>query len=217
MSRGYKYLRPISAYSIFHTLLKPKPGESFLDIACGPGLLLKCVNQLSPQVNLHGIDISDEAIRMAKVQIPSATLQQHNAEDLPYENNSFDFVTCIGSLERMLDRQAVLTQIHRVAKDNATICLMVRNAENITWKKLLKPFGLINQNGHQDALTLEDWSSLLGQNNFQITAIYPDHWPYYRLIKTLLPWKKIDTSRILQFRGKLSLAYEFIYLLKKNK
>ena len=213
IKRGYGYLRPQEAYNIFLTLLDPKKDSKHLDVACGLGLLLKALSCNCAEV--HGIDISSEAIRQSKNYCPNAILAEGNAESLPYEDSTFDSVSCIGSIERMIDRPKALKEQLRVAKPNARFCYMVRNSEHITWKYLLNPFGLENKQGHQDAMNLQRWKDLFESNGLRILNIYPDHWPYFRALKIMQPWSKIDTGRIIRFPLKINLAYEFIFLLAK--
>jgi len=212
-TKGFKYLRAVDAYEIFVNLLNPKPGSNHLDVACGLGLMLKAMSKR--EVNLYGIDISNEAIDNCKKYCPEAQVQQGNAENLPYESDFFDSITCIGSIERMLDRPKVLKEQFRVAKSGAKICYMVRNAENFTWKYLQQPFNLYNKKGHQDALNKAKWEDLFLKSGFEIKSVHPDHWPYVKTVKTLWPWSRIDAGKIRKFPFSLELAYEFIYLLEK--
>ena len=211
--RGFNYLRPLEAYEIFVSLLSPTEGSNFLDVACGLGLMLKAMSNAKSVV--HGIDISSEAIRRTKAFCPEAFLIEGNAERIPYEDETFDYVSCIGSLERMINRPKALAEQLRVAKNDARFVYMVRNSENFTWKYFLKPFGLENKQGHQDAMNLDQWKTLFESNGFKIKRILPDHWPYYRLMKLLKPWSKIDTGKIIEFPFNLKVAYEFIFLLEK--
>lgn len=212
-TRSFKYLRPPEAYDLFGTLLAPEPESMHLDVACGPGLMLKTMHNRGAKA--YGVDISVEAVRMAEEYCPSATVAQANAEQLPFDDGMFDSVSCIGSLERMIDRKAALAEMLRVSKDHARICLMVRNSEHFIWKYFIRPAGLANKKGHQDALNLKAWSELFEACNFRIEAIYPDHWPYIRLLRLLRPWKKADASRVRRFPFRLDLAYEFIFVLRK--
>ena len=164
---------------------------------------------------IHGIDLSSEAIKKSKIYCPEAIVREGNAESLPYDDETFDSVSCIGSIERMIDRPKALQEQFRVAKRNARFCYMVRNSEHFIWKYVLNPFSLRNKMGHQDALNLQQWKKLFTSNGFKILNIYPDHWPYYRALKILMPWSKIDTGRILHFPFKISNAYEFIFVLGK--
>jgi SAM-dependent methyltransferase len=211
--KGFKYLRPLDAYKIFRTLLAPTQGTKHLDVACGLGLMLKTLEDT--QAELHGVELSTEAIKVSQEYCSKSTIVEANAENLPYENNTFDSITCIGSLERMLNRDKALSEQFRVAKRGAKVCLMVRNSENFTWKYIWKPLNLYNKKGHQDALNLDQWKSLFCQNGFIIESIYPDHWPYYRFLKFILPWVQIDTSKVRKFAFSIRNAYEFIFVLHK--
>ncbi|MBX2840745.1 MAG: class I SAM-dependent methyltransferase, partial [Flammeovirgaceae bacterium] len=133
--KGFKYLRPVNAYYIFATLLQPKPGSKHLDVACGLGLMLKALEK--NDVKTYGIDLSSEAIKQCKTFCLDAIVEEGNAEKLTFNDETFDSITCIGSLERMLNREKALSEQFRVAKSGAEICYMVRNAENFTWKYLL--------------------------------------------------------------------------------
>ncbi len=208
--RGFQYLRPVQAYEIFKSVLLPGKGKVHLDVGCGPGLLLEVF--LKNGAICHGLDISQEAIELCKRNCPEAVAIEGNAENLPYKDQTFDSISCIGSLERMIDRNRVLMEKRRVLKDSGEVCIMVRNSENITWKYFWKPLGLYNRKGHQDANNLQQWKSLFEQSGFEILRVYPDHWPYYRLIQ----WFKPDYSRIRRFPFSIELAYEFIFHLRKK-
>jgi len=212
--KGYEYLRPQDAYKIFVTILNPHKEGKHLDVACGLGLLLKAMEHHCAEV--YGIDISNTAIKRAKEYCPNAILTQGNAERLPYPDETFDTVSCIGSLERIIDRSQALNEQYRVAKPNARFCYMVRNSEHVTWKYFLRPFRLENKQGHQDALNLKQWKSLFESNGFKILNIYPDHWPYFKAMKCIKPWATVNTSKIKRFPLNLSLAYEFIFFLEKS-
>ena len=211
---GFMYLRPLEAYRIFATIINPKPTSKHLDVACGLGLLLKAISVKTK--NINGIDLSDQAIEIAQEYCPESTLTQGNAENLPYEDETFDSISCIGSLERMLDRKKVLAEQRRVGKKEAQFCYMVRNSEHFLWRYFWKPLGIRNKKGHQDAMNLEEWERLFKSCGFKIVKIYPDHWPYYKIIRALIFWKKHDYSRIIKFPGNIRQAYEFIFLLEKN-
>lgn len=212
--KGYGYLRPQNAYDIFVTLLAPNENTKHLDVACGLGLLLKAMHGQCGEV--HGIDISSVAIKQSKNYCQEAVLTEGNAEDLPYNDESFDSISCIGSLERMINQPQALKEQLRVAKPNARFCYMVRNSEHFIWKYFLHPLRLENKQGHQDAMNLQQWKNLFETNGFKVLNIYPDHWPYYKTIKFLKPWANINTGRIKRFPFNIKLAYEFIFLLAKG-
>lgn len=213
-SHGNWYLRPIAAYKIFLTFLEAKKGSTLLDVACGLGRMIDVCNQL--ELKPSGIDISDVAVKKARLRYIDADIKVGNAEKLPYQDKTFDFVTCLGSLERILDRGKALTEMRRVLTDHGKICLLVRNSESWFWKFIQKPLGFVNKKGHQDAMNLKDWSSLFQDSGFTIIQVYKDQWP-------LMKWKRYLSIGLWNgynkiHRGLIPLryAYEFVFLLEKN-
>lgn len=216
-TKAFGYLRPVEAYPIYMQLLKAKPGEKLLDVACGPGVLLKA--SVRSGVKPHGIDISDVAIDMAKEFVPEADVQVGNAESLPFADGTFDLLTCIGSLERMFDREQVLSEMRRVTKPGARLCLMLRNADAIGWRFWRKLLRRQNHAGHQDAKSMEQWQVLLEQAGFKVEEILMDQWGRQRLRRWLFrfgrhpaPGAKEPVARPLT---SMRNAYEHIFILSR--
>jgi ubiquinone/menaquinone biosynthesis C-methylase UbiE len=115
--KGLRYLRPPRAYPIFVQLLGLTDGQRLLDVACGPGLVLRAAQERG--VTASGVDLSAEAIALAQQLMPGIDAQVGNAEQLPFADATFDGITCLGSLERFLDRDRALTEMVRVAKPTA--------------------------------------------------------------------------------------------------
>lgn len=215
-SRGQLYLRPANAYKVFANIIDAKPGYKYLDVACGMGRMFDVTH--NAELEAYGVDISSVAINYCKEKFPDVQLMVANAESLPFKDGQFDRITCIGSLERIINLELALTEIHRVAKENASICLMVRNSHSITWTLFKRMLKLKNVKGHQGAKNLIEWSHIFKSTGFKIIQILPDPWPKYRLMKLLsFGMIKIDYSKprssILPFR----YANEYIFLLKPLK
>ena len=214
-NKGFNYLRPPDAYRIFVNLLSPTKGEKLLDVACGPGILLKLMVEQGTLA--YGVDVSREAIHMCRAYCPEANVLVGNAESLPFEDETFDYVSCIGSLERMINREKAISELKRVARKGATFCIMVRNSNHFIWKLFMKPFKIYNKDAHQDAMNLNQWSDLFNSCGLKILAVHPDHWPYYRLRQMIPLWNRnIDYFKVRKFPLGLDNAYEFIFMLEKN-
>ena len=216
-TRGFSYLRPKEAYYIFMELLGVKSNEKLLDVACGLGQLLKVANDYD--LDMYGVDISDVAIEMAKAQLPTANLSVANAETLPFENETFDYITCLGSLERMLDLNAVLKEQVRVAKPNAKFCYMVRNSERASWKVIKNGLGIINKKGHQGAKSMAEWTEIFEKQGLKVEQVHQDQWPnkrWYRWLSLQDRLRKVDYKKIDKPIANMEQAYEFIFILSKG-
>ena len=62
---------------------------SVLEIGCGTGIDLRL---FTDTFQIHGIDLNDNALDIAKEKIPSANFKKGTITDLPFEDSSIDFV-----------------------------------------------------------------------------------------------------------------------------
>ena len=106
-------------------LIKPKEGMSILDVGCGWGLLLRELTQLNMNLNLYGIDISPEMVRIAKkVRNKNIWITHGSADKLSYANNKFDVVICILSFHHHPNSMQSLKEMYRVLKSEGKIILL---------------------------------------------------------------------------------------------
>jgi len=105
--------------------LDPKEGERILDIAYGVGELSLKIAEKGCAV--HGIDISEDAIKYAKPLAErekiACEFEVGSAEDLPYPDEYFDKVVCSSSLEHFKDDIKALKEMHMVLKPNGSVVL----------------------------------------------------------------------------------------------
>ena len=212
--KGDRYLRAVQAYTVFMEILQARPDDALLDVACGLGRLLEAAEAY--QCNLTGVDISPIAVQKAQERLPHADIREANAEQLPFDNNAFDLITCLGSLERMLDLDKVLSELRRVGAADAKYCFLVRNSNTLIWKWFKQALGMRNDEGHQGAKSLTEWNHIFNQNGFKVDATFHDQYPLQRRKRWLsLGFAKVDPKDILVGSGPIEKTGKFIFLLSK--
>ena len=214
--KGLRYLRPPDAYAIFIHLLAPQAGQTLLDVACGPGHLLGQARDRG--LRLFGVDLSTVAVDMARRAVPEAEIREADAAALPFPDDSFDYVTCIGSLERMIDLAPVLGEQLRVARPTARLCYMVRNSETWVWRLFMERLGMCNRRGHQGAARLEAWTDRFEGAGFRVDRVLPDQWPLMakeRILKRL--GLATEFTHVRQGWLPLRRAGELIFLLSPRR
>jgi len=115
------------------SLLDPGLGERVLDIGCGSGNHLLILNKMG--LDVSGVDASPEMIELAKERLGHrCTLKTGVAEDLPFEDNEFDFAVLINTVEFLDNPVEALREAGRVA--NKKVFVGVINS--LSWNGLLR-------------------------------------------------------------------------------
>ena len=72
-----------------------KGNEKILDCGCGVGGVMKQLSELHPKTDIHGINISDGQIKIAKEVLKdfdNCSLSVQNFMNTNYDDNTFDLV-----------------------------------------------------------------------------------------------------------------------------
>lgn len=136
--RGYSY-KDLSLH-ILSEMTLPRNGL-VLEIGTGTGVLGRHImSSSSIPIRLIGIDISKEMLKIASKTRCYKSLYCANAENLPFDNNSFDGIFSTFVLHSVINQVNSLKEIHRVLKPKA-IGILVDLCPNISshpWITLIK-------------------------------------------------------------------------------
>lgn len=100
--------------------------KSVLSVGCGPGVFLREIAELHPNIDVFGVDKSAARIQQAKQRfrsVPNARAFVGDAMELPFGDNRFDVVFCRFLLEYLPDKQSAVREISRVCSIGGTILL----------------------------------------------------------------------------------------------
>ena len=116
-------------------LVGPGPGV-LLDIGVGSGQLIPPL--LEAGWTVHGVDPAPTMLEHARKRAPEAAtrLIHGRAEELPYEDNSFDVVVALAVLE-YTDMERSVPEVARVLRPGgrAVLCLRNGRAPSALWRR----------------------------------------------------------------------------------
>ncbi len=124
--------------------------ESFLDVGAGTGRAMKALSLAFPQARVQGIEPVAELRQQAELMngISGEDLREGDALQLPFADNSIDWVVETGVLHHIRDWRRAVAEMVRVARYG----VLISDTNNIgqgsprtkTLKKLIKKLGLWN-------------------------------------------------------------------------
>jgi SAM-dependent methyltransferase len=128
ISRNYEdYLGPFLFESFAADLVRriDWTGVSqVLELACGSGRLTRFISeQLPPAVRFTATDLNEDMISVAKTKVTSPRVKwaQADMQELPFANESFDWVVCQFGIMLVPDQAKALAEIFRVLKPGGKV------------------------------------------------------------------------------------------------
>jgi len=129
----------VSDASFIIKSLDIKKGDVVLDIGSGPGAHLEDIRRKIKGVKCTGIEISETAIK--KKLSKELDIRLGDMRKMPFENESFDKIFSLGTVEHVPQTELVLREIYRVLKKNGKVYLTVPN--KISFFHLTKRFKML--------------------------------------------------------------------------
>lgn len=120
--------------------LKFEDGMNVLFIGTGYGTeILTLINQYtSCHLNIWGIDINLDSVRLCHRQNIPAKIVQAVGEELPFPDSSFDIVFLREVIEHVIDPNAVIREIVRVGKPNCQVYIGTPNGASWAAEHLME-------------------------------------------------------------------------------
>lgn len=209
-SKGVSFKVPSNFYSWVLDLLQVENGK-ILDVGCGGGYLLSFAERKG--LVTYGIDISNKAVDIARKNAPKSEIFVGNAENLPWEDCAFDYVTCLGSLEHLPDISQGVKEISRVLKESGRACIVVPNTFSLVniWK--------VYQEGEVEKgqiierfKTRREWEKIIADNGLKIVKIHKYNYLFYPISRLSHLIYRLAAPLI-----PLNLTYHFAFIGTKRK
>jgi SAM-dependent methyltransferase len=133
-------------------------GKRVLDVGCGAGTDL--ARFVTGGAIGSGVDVSSSAIALAKQNFAqqglTADLREADGEDLPFDDDTFDFVFAHGVVQYTANDRALVDQCRRVVKPGGTAVFQVYN--RVSWLHALSKVMKVPLE-HEDAPVLKRYSA----------------------------------------------------------
>lgn len=211
-----------SFYRWILDLLALQPGESYLDVSCGQAELPRLAQQQG--IRAHGMDLSHNALITGHTLMRAHNLVTANSQQIPYQSNSFDVISNIGSLEHYLDMAQAVREMARVLKPDGRALILVPNTFSLltnVWiafrqgRTSIDPYQPI-----QRYAARIEWQELLEENGLNVIKTlkyererprtWPDFMDYARRPKQMA--RLLLTPFI-----PLNLAWSFVFMCHKAR
>lgn len=115
--------------SIFSDLLQHVPRGPMLELGCGTGHWTLYL--LEQGFSVTGIDISEAMLRIAAEKQINADLFLADAQQLPFQNESFPAISTITMLAFVEDQDRVLQEMYRVLQPGGWLLIGALNAHSV--------------------------------------------------------------------------------------
>jgi SAM-dependent methyltransferase len=98
-----------------------KPQSRVLDVGCGPGGLATVLAEVVGQQNVSAVDPSQPFVSVCRARLPSADVRVAAAEELPFEDGSFDAAFAQLVVNFMTDPVRGVGEMKRVVEPGGSV------------------------------------------------------------------------------------------------
>ncbi|MFH1439229.1 MAG: class I SAM-dependent methyltransferase [Candidatus Woesearchaeota archaeon] len=148
-----------------------------LDIGVADGLMLSRLNNIFKFNKAIGIDMSEELIKLNKDR--NITLEIGNAENLHFDNDTFDVIVACAVIEHINNPNDMLSECYRVLKKDGILIITTPNPFH---DKIATKIGYFKEDDHTETLNIKRLNKLFISNKFNlIDSKYFMFFPFFKL------------------------------------
>ena len=160
-------------------LVAPSDTDHLLDVATGTGFLaFEFANHV---LEVIGIDLTVEMLAIAKEykadnNIKNVIFESADVDSLPFEDNSFDIVSCRFALHHFLHPEKAISEMTRVLKHGGKLVLSdITSSEDITKSEYQNNMERIRDPSHVKHYRPSEIVQMLSDRGFEI--LHFEDWP----------------------------------------
>lgn len=172
-----------------------------LDVGCGSGIVTKPLEKKGYSVT--GLETDPRAISLCERKALEVRKVDVSREPFPFEDSLFDVVTCFELIEHIKDPDNMLTEIHRVLKEDG---LLIISTPNINWWWIRLKF-LLGKWGFHDMDHIRFYNKSLFERCLHDYGFEIEREEGLQVVPRLVRYRT---------RCMLSLAYDLIFSCSKK-
>jgi len=118
---------PEDPWRFGHTIKAlPATFDLLLDVGCGEGRWLAYLQRRRPGRTYAGVEVSPSRVEEARTVNKGLDIKVGGLPNLPYDDRSFDVVTCLEVIEHLPDWKGAVTELIRIARRRVLITVPYR-------------------------------------------------------------------------------------------
>ncbi len=194
-------------------MLPDGTGMHILDLACGPGIMIKGLRAKNYRVT--AIDAAPDMVELASKELPNDTMvtcEVGDAYALSSPDKQFDIVTAMGLIEYLDDEPKYLKEMHRIIKDGGTAIITYPNVWSPwrIWNRFLR---FVTRPGKKPLLLHREYTVKRTLEQFRAHGFEPTEVLYYNFklipfpLDRLLPRFTVWTSSVFEHLDRTPLGF----------
>ncbi|MCF7886664.1 MAG: methyltransferase domain-containing protein [Candidatus Marinimicrobia bacterium] len=190
ISNWFRYTQDLSL-----SLLNFNKNNKFLDVGCGTGYAVALTASYLSNGLSCGIDISPEMIERAKNNIQSdrgnIEFKVASAEEIPYDNNTFDYVLCTNSFHHYHRPIKSLKEMYRVLCPKGTLIIFENAPDLSLYTKIWDIWLRIYENGHVRYYSSQELGEMIinaNYKNVQLRVLKNEFLKFKKLYASIQIW-----------------------------
>lgn len=189
-------------------MARPQPTDIVLDVATGTG---HTAFAFAPYVRqVIGIDLTlamlIEARKLkAELGVRAVEFRLADVHELPFEDGTFDIVTCRRSAHHFVDVHRALLEMKRVLKPNGCLVIDDRTVpEDDFMDATMNQLDTLHDGSHVREYRVSEWERMLIEAGFEIEAVEP--YAKHRPLSSLTD--RVEPANVAQIKHIIAMLNE---------